>query len=224
MSDDESANKSKKSNFLALRDKAAILEHLERGVSASQLAREFNVSKSTISRFKAHRENIKNAITVFPNNSDRRTMRGSSNLKMETALYQWYLEQRKRSVDVTSSMMRDKAKSFHRELSDNDNFCASSSWLTKFRRRYGIQWDTKTKKKQRFSNKNVTTNGLSVEKRLSIPTGILSNRIDTKEAVRSVDILVRWCTENSVDPLYLTMLKNLKTQIRSGPKVKYIRK
>lgn len=37
--------------------------------------------------------------------------------------------------------------------------------------------------------------------------------VDRKEAIRCIDRLIRWSTENTIDSLYLTMLRSLKNHI-----------
>lgn len=217
----------RKNNFLSLKDKAEILQRLDQGALASNLAREYGISKSTVSRFKKRKDTIQNAVTsIFPNNTDRRTMRGTFYKKTETALYQWYLKQCEQSVEVTGSMLREKAQSIYNECEvSNYSFCASVGWLTKFKRRYGIKLSHKTTSNVEEPAPNTSTEDdpliIDEQEHRAIPQNT-THSVDKKEAIRCIDTVIRWSTENSVDSLYLTMLRSLKNQVKLGPKIKYV--
>lgn len=121
-------DESRKNNFLSLKDKAEILERLDRGATASHLAREYGISKSTISRFKKRKQSIQEAVTtIYPNNTDRRTMRGTFHPKMEQALYKWYLNKCDQNIEITSSMLREQAHIFYNELQESNYTFAAST-------------------------------------------------------------------------------------------------
>lgn len=218
---------SRKNNFLSLKDKAEILRRLDQGTLASNLAREYGISKSTISRFKKKRDCIQKAVTTtFPNNTERRTMRGTLFKNTEAALHQWYLDQKQKNIKVTSSMLQEKAQIFYNECEvKNYSFNASVGWLRRFKRRYGIELSNNTTSNRIGTSPvasgqtddpiNVNHDSLSEK---------LSQSVEKKEAIRSVDTVIRWSIENSIDSLYLTMLRSLKNQIKGGSKVKYVHK
>lgn len=226
---------SRKNNFLSLKDKAEILQRLDQGALASNLAREYGISKSTVSRFKKKKDVIQQAVTTtFPNNTERRTMRGTLYKKTEAALYQWYLAQKQKNVNVTSSMLREKAQVFYNQCEEtNYSFCASAGWLNKFRRRYGIQLPqnhTPGPSTLQALQRSTELIDLPI---LEDPTSICekvkkiaksSQFVDKKEAIRCIDTLVRWSNENTIDSLYLTMLRSLKNQIKCGSKIKHVHK
>lgn len=134
-------DESRKNNFLSLKDKAEILERLENGETAANLAREYGISKSTVSRFKKRKEIIHRAVsTIYPNNTNRRTMRGTFHPKMEQALYKWYVEQCQQNVEVSTAMLRHQAQIFYHEFREsNYSFSASTGWMKNFKKRFGIE-------------------------------------------------------------------------------------
>lgn len=140
-SDEVYIDESRKNNFLSLKDKAEILERMDQGETASNLAREYGISKSTVSRFKKRKETIYKAVTtIYPNNTNRRTMRGTFHPKMEQALYKWYMEQCQQHVDVTTAMLRNQAQHFYTEFREsNYSFSASTGWIKNFKKRFGIK-------------------------------------------------------------------------------------
>lgn len=134
-------DESRRNNFLSLKDKAEILERLENGETASNLAREYGISKSTVSRFKKRKEIIHKAVTtIYPYNTNRRTMRGTFHPKMEQALYKWYMEQLQQKLRVSTAMLRNQAQIFYNEFREsNYSFSASTGWIKNFKKRFGIE-------------------------------------------------------------------------------------
>lgn len=219
--DDLITDTSRKNNYLSLKDKAEILQRLDHGAQASNLAREYGISKSTVSRFKKKKMVIEKAVTtIYPNNTERRTMRGTFYKKTETALYQWYLEQRRQNIAVTGVMLRKKAQQLYDECEvSNYSFCASIGWLSKFKRRYGIKL-TKGLTTACAQPDSVNVSIQIVEEMDPLNTDQHQNTapkpiqtVDRKEAIRCIDRLIRWSTENTIDSLYLTMLRSLKNHI-----------
>ncbi|XP_055294859.1 tigger transposable element-derived protein 2-like [Sitodiplosis mosellana] len=232
---ESTADAFRKNNFLSLKDKAEILQRLDEGALATNLARQYGISKSTISRFKKRKETIQNAVTtIFPNNTDRRTMRGTFYKKTEAALYEWYKKQRQQNVEVTGSMLREKAQFFYDTFEEsNYSFCASVGWLTKFKRRYGIKLahssSQSNEKPTLFEATKSSDDHLKTSKHSSHTVShnvsqTETQNVDRKDAMRCIDTVIRWSTENTIDSLYLTMLRSLKNQIKMSPKVKYVSK
>lgn len=240
-------DESRKNNFLPLKDKAEILERLENGAMATHLAREYGISKSTISRFKKRKTRIQEAVTnIYPNNTDRRTMRGTFHPKMEQALYKWYIELCNQNIDVSSSMLRYQAQVFYSELQEsNYSFSASTGWLKNFQKRFGIRrltGDKVAEIRERKSSAKIeqecetieylveTTDDCEVEESLSQLTQTIKPKVDNNssadeewvqdvEAYRCLETVIKWSMQRSVDTLYLTMLRNLKAKARKTKKM-----
>lgn len=235
-------DESRKNNFLSLKDKAEILQRLEQGDLASNLAREYGISKSTISRFKKRKETIHKAVTtIYPNNTDRRTMRGTFHPKMEQALYKWYLEQCKQNVNVSTSMLRSQAQIYYNEFQEcNYSFLASTGWIKNFKKRFGIDQLSGNKAvEQRKRKPRINANDALrcetieylIETRpddednlrpqitctIKPKTDIIEeDYVDDNEAYRCLDTVIKWSLQRGMDTLYLTMLRNLKSKARKG--------
>lgn len=213
----------RKNNYLSLKDKAEILKRLDQGAQASNLAREYGISKSTVSRFKKKKTVIEKAVTtIYSNNTERRTMRGTLYKKTEAALYQWYLEQKRQNIAVTGEMLRKKAQQLYSECEEcNYSFCASIGWLSKFKRRFGIKL-TKGLTTAYIQPDSINAKIQRVEEADELTKDQYQNTaqkpiqtVDRKEALRCINRLIRWSTENTIDPLYLTMLRSLKNHLKS---------
>lgn len=240
-------DESRKNNFLTLKDKAEILERLDQGATASQLAREYGISKSTISRFKKRKTRIQEAVTnIYPNNTDRRTMRGTFHPKMEQALYKWYIEMCNQHIEVTSSMLREQAQSFYNEFQEsNYTFAASTGWIKNFKKRFGINRlsGDKTMEPRKRKSPKVEQECETIEYLIESTTGdcatemnqsskpitttlTLKPKIDATDdewvhdtdAYRCLETVIKWSLQRSVDTLYLTMLRNLKAKARKSKK------
>ena len=58
---------------------------------------------------------------------------------MEKLLYEWFVLMRKKNCPVSRIMLREKAKQIHQKINGNgSSFSASSVWLVRFKKRYGI--------------------------------------------------------------------------------------
>lgn len=236
-------DESRKNNFLSLKDKAEILERLEQGESATNLAREYNISKSTISRFKKRKETIHTAVTsIYPNNTDRRTLRGTFHPKMEQALYKWYLEQCDQNVDISTAMLRSQAQIFYTQLQEsNYSFSASTGWIKNFKKRFGIGRLCGDKNAEPRKRKMVSTDdGTKCETieylietapdcevnfaqqitcTIKPKAAIIEEEfIDDTEAYRCLETVIKWSMQRGMDTLYLTMLRNLKSKALKGKK------
>lgn len=234
-------DESRKNNFLSLKDKAEILERLEQGELATSLAREYGISKSTISRFKKRKETINKAVTtIYPNNTDRRTMRGTFHPKMEQALYKWYLDKSSQNIDITTVMLRNQAQVFYNEFQEsNYTFSASTGWIKNFKKRFGIDRlngsktcePRKRKTVKKINEMECETVEYLIE---TVPddeanetpqiTCIVKPKksvteeefVDDEEAHRCLETVIKWSRQRGIDTLYLTMLRNLKAKARKG--------
>lgn len=130
----------KRNQFLSLKTKIEILNKLHDGVKPVHIAKEYGIALSTISRLKKCKTSLREAMNMYQNNSERRSLRGTFHPKMESALHQWYLQQIDNGVPVSGSMLRLKARELHKEIRENDlEFRASPGWMEKFKKRYGIR-------------------------------------------------------------------------------------
>ncbi|XP_031636027.1 tigger transposable element-derived protein 2-like [Contarinia nasturtii] len=238
-------DESRKNNFLSLKDKAEILQRLEQGDLASNLAREYGISKSTISRFKKRKETIHKAVTtIYPNNTDRRTMRGTFHPKMEQALYKWYLEQCSQNVSISTAMLRSQAQIFYNQFQESHyTFSASTGWIKNFKKRFGIDrlnGDKATgQRKRKSTDTDNTIKCQTIEYLIETSPDCEENctpqitctikpktdiieedYVDDNEAYRCLETVIKWSMQRGMDTLYLTMLRNLKSKALKEKKLR----
>ncbi|XP_030753965.1 jerky protein homolog [Sitophilus oryzae] len=132
----------KNRKHLSLSDKAKILEDLKKVVGVTVLSKEYGVAKSTICSIRNRRVNILKRINNTFNvpGKMKTCLRHSECPRMEKALYKWFLKQREKNLPVTGLMIQEKAKLLHNEYKESSSFHASSGWLQKYKKRFGIRY------------------------------------------------------------------------------------
>lgn len=149
----EKKEPNKKLQFLSLKSKIDILNKLQDGVKPVRIAKEYGIALSTISRLKKCKTSLREAMNMYQNNSDRRSLRGTFHPQMESALHQWYLDQTEKGVPVTGSVLRLKAREINKKIRENDlEFRASPGWMDKFKKRYGIRLKSSRGERQTTDN------------------------------------------------------------------------
>ncbi|XP_031635885.1 tigger transposable element-derived protein 2 [Contarinia nasturtii] len=236
-------SENKRNRFLSLKSKIDILNKLERGVRPIHIASEYGIALSTISRLKKCKTSLEEAMYIYQNNSDRRSLRGTFHPKMESELHKWYLEQIQNDVPVTGSVLRLKARELNKKIKENDlEFRASAGWMEKFKKRYGIRLKSSRGERQRTDNiafdyddhdkdANETKPEIVIIKTEDVvyePAFVTVNNVEDdpptvdvsnkgghfSKVIQSVDDVIKWSVENEIEPLYLTMLKSLRERIR----------
>lgn len=232
----------KRNQFLSLKTKIEILNKLNAGVRPIHISNEYGIALSTISRLKKCKTSLREAMNIYHNNSDRRSLRGTFHPKMETALHKWYIEQNENGVTVTGSMLRLKAREFNQKIKENDlEFRASPGWMDKFKKRYGIRLKSSRGERQTTDNIAFEFDDGAEDGHSKLNSEIKSEDIlyepafvtvddhlnmDSKnelsgqdkggylKMMHCVDELLQWSADNQIEALYLTMLKSLRERIR----------
>lgn len=73
---------SKRYQFLSLKAKIDILNKLNDGVRPIHISKEYGIALSTISRLKKCKTSLEEAMYMYQNNSERRSLRGTFHPKM----------------------------------------------------------------------------------------------------------------------------------------------
>lgn len=126
---------------LSIKDKARVVDMINKGDSYTIIARKFGVGRSTIGDIKKNKDKILKFISQTERGPGaRKTLKKSDNPKLEDALLTWFLEQRRLNVPVSGEMVCEKARIFHRQMTNsNIGFNASRGWLDNFKKRHGIK-------------------------------------------------------------------------------------
>lgn len=200
----------KKPVCLTLKEKAEILDFLQKGSSVTCLAKKYNVAKSTICGIKKKEKIIlKSVNNTFSGPGKRKTLRTSELPKMEKALYRWFIRMRDKNWPVSALMLKEKAKTLHSKLKEHDGgFHASDGWLQGFKKRYGVRL------------LQVSGEKLSSQPQLVDPSNDESNdddyiseareKIKPSEAIQIFNKAVQWASHEGVDQRDMNVLKRLR--------------
>ncbi|CAI6358933.1 unnamed protein product [Macrosiphum euphorbiae] len=126
---------------LKLQDKLEVIKLINKGTSYSAISRQFGIGVSTISDIKKNKEKLEKFVSKTENGpGKRKTLKQPENPNVESAVFMWFIQQRRLHVPVSGEMLCEKARSFHRQFSKNNHaFNACKGWLDNFKKRHGIR-------------------------------------------------------------------------------------
>lgn len=129
-----------KRHFLSLEKKMEIIDLLKKGATSTSLMNKYGVAKSTIFAIKKQQRNIRSTTAnTFSGSGKRKTLRSGEFIKMERALYKWFLKNRERNAPMSSNILKTKAKFFYEKIYKKTDFKASDGWFQNFKKRFGIR-------------------------------------------------------------------------------------
>ncbi|CAH3998215.1 unnamed protein product [Pieris brassicae] len=121
----------RKHSTLTIKDKLRIIEMLDKG----------GIGRSTVGDIKKNKDKLLKFVSLTECGSGvRKTLKQSENPVLEDALFTWFLQQRRLHVPVSGDMICEKARIFHRQITNsNIGFNASRGWLDKFKKCHRIR-------------------------------------------------------------------------------------
>ena len=142
---DRSAVMRKTRKPLTLEDKINIIRRKESEfkLSDNDLAKEYDVDRSTISNILRNKDKLSQAyINATPSAIKKTRIQTGKFPALEEALYKWFLGIRSQNIPVSQEMLRTKVLYFYNEARNKGvqfyNFEASQGWLENFQERYNI--------------------------------------------------------------------------------------
>ena len=141
-SGDSEPSGKRKRTVLFLADKLNIIDRVESGESATSIADQYNIGKSTVSYLMKFRDKLRAFASdeLLHNGSDkRRTMRTCKNVELDKAVYNWFVQEVVQNRHVTGLMLRQKAVDLSAVMNPGQTFIASEGWLACFKNRHGIR-------------------------------------------------------------------------------------
>jgi hypothetical protein len=120
----------------SVEDKLRIIRMIESGRSMADVSREVGLSSSTVSTIWKVRDRVKNAYekNMF---GSKRLQKPAVRYDVEHALLRWYAMKREADVDVSVSVLQQKAEEFAKLLGDKC-FFITYGWLERFKARYNL--------------------------------------------------------------------------------------
>ena len=128
---------SKNPTQLTLDQKQSILSRIDKGEKYSSICEHFAIAKSTISKIKNNREEILDQWKQNWNVDRKRKFYKTEKERINQATFEFFCMCRSKNISVTGWILQEKALGIAKELNHED-FKASSGWLDKFKKRFGI--------------------------------------------------------------------------------------
>ncbi|UYV68981.1 DDX55 [Cordylochernes scorpioides] len=114
-----------------------IIEEIEQGKSHSQVSRERNIPRSTISTIFKNKFAIKSAFLKYNFSSTLKRDRDGEFPEIEEALFRWIRQAIAMKLAINGNILKEKAILLTLKMGQ-DNFEASNGWLEKFKARRNI--------------------------------------------------------------------------------------
>ncbi|XP_043291812.1 tigger transposable element-derived protein 1-like isoform X1 [Cervus canadensis] len=141
------AGTAKKRHAITMETKVKIIERVERGEKMTDVARSFNLNRSTIGTIVKNKdkilEHVKSAVSMMSTIISKR--RGKAMEEMEKLLSMWLQDQHQRRAPLNIMLIQEKAKSLYEDLkkkygeeSDGPSFNASCGWFYRFKARANL--------------------------------------------------------------------------------------
>ncbi|XP_049267704.1 tigger transposable element-derived protein 4-like [Rhipicephalus sanguineus] len=121
---------------LTMAKKAAIIQQVQSGRPQVEVAREFNVSKQTVSDYMKNKDKILGASEKSRGNEQKRVREGC-HPQLEEALSIWLNATVAQRVPVSGHLLKQKAETLALRLGI-DGFKFSDGWLRNFKKRYDL--------------------------------------------------------------------------------------
>ncbi|UYV61013.1 hypothetical protein LAZ67_1003100 [Cordylochernes scorpioides] len=118
-------------------EKMKIIEEIEQGKSHSQVSRERNIPRSTISTIFKNKFAIKSAFLKSNFSSTLKRDRDGEFPEIEEALFRWIRQANAMKLAINGNILKEKAILLALKMGQ-DNFEASNGWLEKFKARRNI--------------------------------------------------------------------------------------
>ncbi|KAG0426438.1 hypothetical protein HPB47_026453 [Ixodes persulcatus] len=119
-----------------------ILQELDRGdLSKTEIAKKFDIPKSTLSRISKYKEKIQDAVKRGSFATDRRRMRKTPFEEIENVLFLWFKRARSANFPISGPILEEKAGEIASQLGIDD-FKMSDGWLSHFKKRHGLVFKT----------------------------------------------------------------------------------
>ncbi|UYV81824.1 FN3KRP [Cordylochernes scorpioides] len=119
-------------------EKMKIIKEIEQGKSHSQVSRERNIPRSTISTIFKNKFAIKSAFLKSNFSSTLKRDRDGEFPEIEEALFRWIRQANAMKLAINGNILKEKAILLALKKMGQDNFEASNGWLEKFKARRNI--------------------------------------------------------------------------------------
>lgn len=133
----DSRGQKRKRVVLSLVDKTEIIKRLRNGETATKIALDYGIGRTTVNDIKKHQDKIEHHVSQMESvdgaTKKRKTMKLAANEDLDSALYQWFVQNRTSGVPISGPLICAKAIELNAKLGGDLEFKASIGWLDKFK-------------------------------------------------------------------------------------------
>ncbi|XP_064479102.1 tigger transposable element-derived protein 6-like [Ornithodoros turicata] len=123
---------------LTLERKKEVLDRLYGGATCRQVAEEFKISKSTVSKIGTSRDEILCAWEQNSSSKRKRIIRKTGNESVNNKVLHFFFDCRSKNIPVSGPMLQEAALAAARSEGVHE-FKASNGWLARFRERHATE-------------------------------------------------------------------------------------
>lgn len=125
---------------IPIEDKLKAIRRVEAGESIKIVAQDFGVGEVTVGDWKRNRTKIEEWCMKQASSSlGRKSMKTGDYEKVNESLFIWFNQQRSKGVPLSGPILQQKAILISRQFPEADQFTASSGWLDRWKKRYGVR-------------------------------------------------------------------------------------
>lgn len=123
--------------------KLEIIKRLKKGETATSIALDYDVGRTTSNDIKRDSDKIENHVSKMQSTDGdvqtRKTMKAAKYKQLDNAMYQWFIQARSQGIPLSGPIIMAKAVVMNKKLNADPNFKASVGWIDKFKFRHGIR-------------------------------------------------------------------------------------
>lgn len=121
-----------KRKALTLKEKYDVIQKIESGMKQSDICREMNLPKATVSITWKKKDRILSSYGQV--NASCKRLRKSAHEGVDKGLLQWFTQKRKENVPISGPVLQQKASEMGSRIEGRDFVC-SRSWIERFKKR-----------------------------------------------------------------------------------------
>lgn len=188
---------------ITIEQKLAIIDKLSRGVTNSQVCREYNLQTSTVSTIWRNKEKF---LSKKHSNVAKKRITNSRFVNIERELLEWVSQQQQNNITISNSSLQKKANEINNKLQNvseswGDSLWRSTSWIRRFQKRHNIYFKKLPNNPESDENEEDENNGVHFEEINLNPEEVTLNPERPEVKTEIIDIKPDWnFTEEILNP------------------------
>ncbi|CAK9800674.1 Jerky protein homolog-like [Anthophora quadrimaculata] len=185
---------------VTMEKKLEALCRIDKGELLKSVAIDLGVGTSTVSDWKKNRKEIEDFCAKIVSREclgNRGTIKKAKNVRLDDALYVWYIQKCENGIPVSGPILRKKALSLNEKVGGDPTFTASVGWLGRWKARHGIKLNLPSDSLLEDFTANDSSNQLLLE------DDIVTVCLSTQDEDDIQSVFKNGCHQESVDISHL---------------------